>query len=197
MEERKALGCFLASCCCRCNGASATWDIPHDIYPGEGIDRCFKAALWHGQERPLVTLDKAGDYHINLRAALPRWRAHGTSRRSPALPASRLVAHDALTGKERNKQLDKMLIATHLCVYMDMLAVSVPLTRVLQACHRLRLRGADDVKKLENACFPAAFTVYSTATSPLYVASFAVGSFCSVVPNKSHHIQATVLSCII
>lgn len=32
----------------------------HDIYPGEGIDRCFKAALWHGQERPLVTLDKTG-----------------------------------------------------------------------------------------------------------------------------------------
>lgn len=41
----------------------------HDIYPGEGIDRCFKAALWHGQERPLVTLDKAGDYRINLRGA--------------------------------------------------------------------------------------------------------------------------------
>ncbi len=33
----------------------------YDIYPGEGIDRWFKAALHHSQEKPPVTFDEAGD----------------------------------------------------------------------------------------------------------------------------------------
>lgn len=159
MKECKALVCFLASCCCRCNGASATWDIPHDIYPGDGIDRCFKAALWHCQERPLVTLDKAGDYHINLRAALPCW----TSQCMPAPQACRLTAHSTLTRREKNKQLDKMLIATciHSCVYTDRLAVTVP----LMCASGFSLYGLDEVYKLDYACFPCrVYTVlYSTA----------------------------------
>lgn len=47
---------FLASYCGHCNGASASWDISHIMifflfFGGEGIDRCFKAALWHSQNR--------------------------------------------------------------------------------------------------------------------------------------------------
>lgn len=67
----KALGCFLASCRCgHCNGAAATWDIPHMTFiQGRALTDASKQLCGTAKKGSLVTLDKARDYHINLRAA--------------------------------------------------------------------------------------------------------------------------------
>lgn len=96
----------------------------HDIYPGEGIDRCFKAALWHGQERPLVTLDKAGDYHINLCVVLPCWKAHRTSQWTPASPAASSTLRPNKEGKGYTAW-PKCLLRVQSCVFTGSFIVAV------------------------------------------------------------------------
>lgn len=165
--ECKALGCFLASCRGHCNGAAATWDIPHMTFiQGRALTDASKQLCGMAKKGSLVTLDKAGDYHINLRAPPPCWKAHRTSQCTPALPAaSRLTAQ---WRKGEKKQADKMLGAT--CIH-----VFTWTGRLLLCVTGCSLLGVDEVYKLDDACHPC--SVYCVLYTPpplpcLYVHSF-------------------------
>lgn len=185
MEESKALGCFLTSCCCRCSGASATWDIPHDIYPGEGIDRCFKGALWHGQERPLVTLDKAGDYHINLRAVMPCW----TSQCMLASQAGRLTA--PWQGRKRINSLTKCSLPCAFMCLHGQLGCYCPTNMCATGCQAAVSEVWMKCTTLMMHAFLVVFTVFRTVQ---HVASFAIRSFCSVCDANQIKSKAVLLT---
>lgn len=165
--ECKALGCFLASCRGHCNGAAATWDIPHMTFiQGRALTDASKQLCGMAKKGSLVTLDKAGDYHINLRAPPPCWKAHRTSQCTPALPAaSRLTAQ---WRKGEKKQADKMLGAT--CIHV--FTWTGGLLLCVTGCSLL---GVDEVYKLDDACHPC--SVYCVLyTPPLFVCTL----ICSV-----------------
>ena len=67
---------------------------------GRALTDASKRLCATAKKGPLVTLDKAGDYHINLCVALPCLKHTGPPIRPPALlpaspAASHLVAHGA------------------------------------------------------------------------------------------------------
>lgn len=147
----KALGCFLASCRCgHCSGAAATWDIPHMTFiQGRALTDASKQLCGTAKKGSLVTLDKARDYHINLRALPPCWKnIQGQRVRWLRRPRRAASQHNEGAAWQNAR------CHVHSCVYMNRWAFTA--NRSVTGCG---LWSVDKVYKLDDACCPC--RVYS------------------------------------